>query len=172
MHLDMVRAGIMIYGLYPSDEVIKGNVKIEPILSFKTTVAHVKEVDAGASISYVRTYKTSKRTKIATLPVGYADGYNRLLSNKGEVLIRGKRYPIVGNVCMDMCMAEIGDEIIETGDEVVLIGRQGNETITIEEIAKKTGTINYEVQCAINKRVPRVYLKDNKIIEVVKRVGG
>lgn len=170
-YLNMVRAGIMIYGLYPSDEVIKGNVELEPILSFKTTVAYVKEVEAGSSISYVRTYKTSKRTKIVTLPVGYADGYNRLLSNKGEVLIKGKRYPVVGNVCMDMIMAEVGDDDINIGDEVVLIGSQGNESITIEEVAKKIGTINYEVQCAINKRVPRVYIKSGNIINVIKYMG-
>ncbi|MBU0757930.1 MAG: alanine racemase, partial [Nanoarchaeota archaeon] len=168
-YLDYVRAGIIIYGLYPSEEVNKENLKVDPILSFKTEVAHVKIVEPGESISYVRTYTTKKRTKIITLPVGYADGYNRLLSNKGEVLINGLRHPIVGNVCMDMCMAAADmDEEIKQGDEAVLIGSQGNERIPIEELAKKTGTINYEVQCAIQKRVPRVYFKNRKLIDVVK----
>ncbi len=168
MYLDGVRAGIMIYGLYPSDEVVKENIRIKPVCSFKTSVAFVKKVKPGSSISYVRTYTTNKETKIATLPVGYADGYNRLLSNKGEVLIKGKRYPVVGNICMDMCMVDIGNDDIKIGDEAVLIGKQGNDEITIEEIAKKINTINYEVQCSISRRVPRVYIKENKIINVVK----
>lgn len=171
-YLNMVRAGIMIYGLYPSDEVMKQNIRLEPILSLKTTVAYVKYVEQGSSVSYVRTYKAKKRTKIVTLPIGYADGYNRLLSNKGEVLISGKRYPVAGNVCMDMIMADVGDDDIRIGDEAVLIGKQGDEEIIIEEIAKKTGTINYEVQCAISRRVPRAYLKGNKIIEVKKYLGA
>ncbi len=154
--LNMVRIGICLYGLPPFDN--PGNMpKIEPVLSFKTKVLYIKEVPEHTSISYGASYYTGRKTKIATLPVGYADGLSRSLSNKGSVIIKGKKYPIVGNVTMDMTMIEVGSDKINVGDEAVLIGSDGNETITAGDIARLDGTITYEVVCGIGKRVPRLY---------------
>ncbi len=153
--LDMVRIGICLYGLKPSAD--NKGPEIEPVLYFKTKVLYIKEVPENTPVSYGASYHTSKRTKIATLPVGYADGLSRGLSNKGSVIIKGKKYPIAGNVTMDMTMVEVGSDKIEIGDEAVLIGRDGNEEITVGEIAGLDGTINYEVVCGIGKRVPRLY---------------
>jgi len=153
-YYDMVRPGIMIYGLYPSEEV-SHSIELQPAMVFKTKVSAVKVVAPGTPISYGRTFVTKKRTTVATLPVGYADGYNRLLSNRGEVLIKGYRAPIIGSVCMDMVMADVsGIEGVQPGDEVILFG----EGISVDEVAAKIGTINYEVVCAVGKRVPRLYL--------------
>ncbi|TET10533.1 MAG: alanine racemase [Candidatus Atribacteria bacterium] len=164
MWLDLVRPGISIYGLYPSTEVQK-TVKLIPAHSFKTRIVFLKELSAGEYISYGRTYTTTKRrTKVASLPVGYADGYNRLLSNQGEVLVRGRRFPVIGRVCMDQCMIDVTNlSQVKIGDEVVLWGRQGEEEITVEEIAEKIGTINYEiVHMPDKKRVPKLFIKDGK----------
>jgi alanine racemase len=155
--LDLVRAGIIIYGLYPSSEV-KHEIALRPSLEFKTRIIHVKRVSKGVSISYGATYATDEPCTIATLAVGYADGFSRALSNKGVVLIGGKRLPVVGRVCMDQCMIKAPvDSDIAIGDEVVLIGRQGDEEISVDEVAALMGTINYEVVCMITGRVPRVY---------------
>jgi len=157
-HLDMVRAGITLYGLYPSEEVDKARVGLIPAMSLKSQVAQVKEVTAGCKISYGCTYTTERETVIATLPVGYADGYPRMLSSKGEILVRGRRAPVVGRVCMDQIMADVGHiPGVATGDEVVLFGRQGGEEISAGEVAGKLGTINYEVVCMVSCRVPREY---------------
>ncbi len=157
-HADMVRAGISLYGLYPSGEVLKDKINLRPALSFKARVANVKTVPAGTSISYGRTYITDKETKIATIPVGYADGYTRLLSNKAHVLIRGARVPVIGRICMDQFMVDVSTiPKVEIGDEVVLIGRQGEQEITADELAEILGTINYEIVCMVSHRVPRVY---------------
>lgn len=154
-YYDMVRPGIMIYGLYPSKEVSR-SIELKTAMTFKTRVTAVKEVPRGTPISYGRTFVTQKLTKVATLPVGYADGYSRLLSNRGEVVIKGQRVPVIGSVCMDMCMVDvssIGD--VRPGDEVILFG----EELHVDEVAAKLGTINYEVVCAVSKRVPRIYVQ-------------
>ncbi len=155
--VDLVRPGIMLYGLRPSHEVDE-DFPLKPVLSWKTRVVFLKEVPAGSGISYGATYITPEKRKIATLPLGYADGYPRLLSNKGEVLIKGKRAPIRGRVCMDQIMVDVTEiPDVGVGEEVVLIGRQGTEEITATELADLIGTINYEITCGISKRVPRVY---------------
>jgi len=164
MWLDLVRPGISMYGLYPSTEVQK-NIKLIPAHSFKTRIIFLKELSMGESIGYGRTYTTNqRRTKVASLPLGYADGYNRLLSNQGEVLVRGRRFPVIGRVCMDQCMIDVTNLTqVKIGDEVVLWGRQGEEEITVEEIAEKIGTINYEiVHMPDKKRVPKLFIKDGK----------
>jgi len=173
MWLDLVRIGISIYGLYPSREVQK-TVKLIPAHSFKTRIVFLKELSAGESISYGRTYTTNrKKIKVASLPVGYADGYNRLLSNQGEVLVRGKRFPIIGRVCMDQCMVDVTNlPQVKIGDEVVLWGRQGLEGISVEEIAEKIGTINYEiVHMPDKKRVPKLFIKDGKPWKIKTMLG-
>lgn len=157
-YYDMVRCGIMLYGLYPSEEVSKTNVELKPALSLVSHVAYVKEVGEGFTVSYGSTFVTDRPTKIATIPVGYGDGYPRLLSNRGRVLINGEFAKIIGRVCMDQFMVDVtGVENVSQGSEVVLIGRQGNNEISAEEIASLAGTINYEIVCGINKRVPRIY---------------
>jgi alanine racemase len=159
-HLDLVRAGIIIYGLYPSDEVDHSRIKLRPVMSLKAKVAYVKEVPAGFKVSYGCTYNTEKNTVIATLPLGYADGYSRLLSSKGCALLHGRRAPVIGRVCMDQIMVDVGHiPGTAVGDEAVLVGRQGEQEITADEIAGLLGTINYEVVCMVSHRVPRVYKK-------------
>ena len=173
MWLDLVRPGISIYGLYPSTEVQK-TIKLIPAHSFKTRIVFLKELSMGESISYGRTYTTNqRRTKVASLPLGYADGYNRLLSNKGEVLVRGRRFPIIGRVCMDQTMIDVTNlPQVEIGDEVVLWGRQGHEEITVEEIAEKIGTINYEiVHMPDKKRVPKLFIKDGRPYKIKSMLG-
>jgi alanine racemase len=155
-HLDMVRPGLSLYGLNPfkhSDRFLK----LKPVLSWKTKIAFLKKVSAGFCVSYGRTFVASKTSIIATLPVGYADGLNRLLSNRGDVLVGGKRCPIVGRITMDMTMVDVSDvKGVLLGDEVVIIGTQGSEQIKTDELAKLQDTINYEVTCAISSRVPRI----------------
>jgi len=159
-NLNMVRAGMMLYGLYPSKDTSEG-VPLRPVLSFRSRVVFLKEVPAGRSIGYGRTYFTKSPTRIATIPVGYGDGYSRMLSHKVEVLIRGKRFPGVGTVCMDQMMVDVGhDTTIHVGDDVTLIGKDGNEEISAWDIAKKVGTNHYEVLCMIAARVPRVITND------------
>jgi alanine racemase len=154
-YYDLVRPGIIIYGLYPSDEV-SHSVELKPAMTFMTKVIFVKWVPPGCPISYGRTFTTQKKTMVATLPVGYADGYSRLLSSRGEVLIKGHRVALMGRVCMDMCMVDVSEvKNVQPGDEVILFGKG----LPVDEIAKKMGTINYEVVCAVGKRVPRVYVK-------------
>jgi alanine racemase len=156
-HMNMVRPGLMMYGIYPKESLMK-NIFLRPALTLKTKITYLKSMPAGRSISYGMTYVTRNPTKIATIPVGYGDGYSRYFSNKAEVLIKGMRCLIVGRVCMDMCMVEVGHlENVKVGDDVVLIGRQGNEIIRTEELAKLINTIPYEVLCNIGHRVPRIY---------------
>jgi len=172
MWLDLVRPGISIFGLYPSTEVQK-TVKLIPAHSFKTRIIFLKELPVGESIGYGRTFTTKRRTKVASLPVGYADGYNRHLSNQGEVLVRGRRFPVIGRVCMDQCMIDVTNlPQVEVGDEVVLWGRQGQEEITVEEIADKIGTINYEiVHLPDKKRVAKLFIKDGKPYKIKSILG-
>ena len=173
MWLDMVRPGIALYGLYPSKEV-KKVIKLIPAQRFKTRIVFLKELPAEKSISYGRTYTTYKKnTIIASLPIGYADGYSRLLSNKGEVLVRGRRMPIIGRICMDQCMIDVTDlPLVKIGDEVVLWGKQGNERITVEEIADKLNTINYEItHLPDKKRVSKLFIKNGKPYKVKSMLG-
>ena len=166
-NLSIVRAGITIYGIYPSSEVEREIVKLAPVMELKSHVTYVKDVPAGAAISYGGTYVADKKRRVATIPVGYADGYPRQLSNKGWVLIHGKKAPILGRVCMDQFMVdvtEIGE--VKKGDEVTLLGRDGEEFISIEEIGDLCGRFSYEFACDISPRVPRVYIKDGKEIEI------
>jgi alanine racemase len=162
-HLDMVRAGISLYGLYPSDEVDRTKITLRPAMSLKARIIHLKTVPAGSAISYGMTHITNKPTTIATIPIGYADGYNRRLTNRGIMLVKGVRAPIVGRVCMDLTMLDVGHiSDVNLEDEVVIIGQQGNDCITADEIASLLGTINYEVTSAITARVPRVFLKNGR----------
>ena len=166
-NLSIVRAGITIYGIYPSSEVERDIVKLTPVMELKSHVTYVKDVPEGAAISYGGTYVADKKRRVATIPVGYADGYPRQLSNKGWVLIHGKKAPILGRVCMDQFMVdvtEIGD--VKKGDEVTLLGRDGDEFISIEEIGDLCGRFSYEFACDISPRVPRIYVKDGKEAEV------
>ncbi|MBC7261824.1 MAG: alanine racemase, partial [Chloroflexi bacterium] len=161
-HLDMVRCGITIYGLRPSPEV-KMVVPLRPAMSIKARVARVRTLPAGSSISYNRTYITSKPTPVALVPIGYGDGYRRSLSNKGMVLIHGQRVPIIGRVCMDQFMVDVSNiPDVQLNDEVVILGRQGDEEINAEEIGAWVGTNNYETVAAILPRVPRVYLTQSE----------
>lgn len=166
MHLDMVRPGLILYGLYPSIYT-KTNVALRPVMQFKTTIFNIKDVPAGEAVSYGGVYKTKGSVRVATIPIGYADGYYRLLSGKAEVLVGGKRMPIIGNICMDQCMIDITNgNNISIGDEVVLFGRDTDEFIPVEEVAKWIGTINYECLCIIGKRVPRVYTQSGAVAGV------
>lgn len=169
LDLDMVRPGIILYGLYPSDEVDRSVLNLKPAMTFKARVVLVKDVEPGSPISYGRTFVTRRKSRIATIPIGYADGYSRLLSNRGRVLIHGEVAPVVGRICMDQCMVDVTDIPVEvkTGDEAVVFGKQGKREITVDEIAKLSQTVNYEVVCLIGKRVPRVYLKGGQIVSVV-----
>jgi len=156
---DMVRVGIAMYGCYPSDEVCR-NVALQPVMSVRTRISFIKTVDAGEKLSYGCTFTTPGEMRIATLPIGYADGFNRLLSNRGEVLIRGQRARVVGRVCMDQILVDVTNiKGVELHDEAVCIGRQGKSEITAEEVASMCGTINYEILCAISPRVPRLYVE-------------
>lgn len=164
-NMDIVRAGITLYGLWPSNEVDKSKIDLAPALELKSKISYVKTLEAGRQISYGGTYTTTKEERIATIPVGYGDGYPRSLSNKGYVLIHGKKAPICGRVCMDQFMVNV-TEIpgVKIGDEVTLIGRDGNERITTEELGDLSGRFNYEFVCDLGKRVPRVFEKDDKIV--------
>ncbi|MFB3925326.1 MAG: alanine racemase [Syntrophales bacterium] len=169
-NFDMVRPGIMSYGIYPSGRAMPG-ADLRPVMSFKTTVVLVKEFPEGYGIGYNRTYVTSKPTRIATIPVGYGDGYGVILSNQGEALICGKRAPIVGRVSMDMCTVDVSHiPECEVGSEVVLMGQQGEKYISANEIAAKAKTISYEILCALGKRAPRVFLDKGKTNAVEPRL--
>lgn len=157
-YFNMVRPGISLYGLYPSEDVAR-EIDIKPVMSFKTKIIHIKEMEPGDMIGYGRSYKITQSTRIATLPLGYDDGYNRLLSNQGMVILKGVKASIIGRVCMDQCFIDVTDiKDASVGDEVVLYGTQGGETISIESIARQLNTIPYEVACSISKRVPRIYI--------------
>ena len=167
-HYEMVRSGIVTYGLYPSEDVAKAHLNIRPALQWLSRVTHVKELPAGREISYGGTYVTTKPTRVATVPVGYADGYRRSLSGKFYVLIRGKRAPILGRVCMDQMMVDVTDiPGVSLNDKVVLVGRSGEEQITVEQIAAAADRFNYEFICGISRRVPRVYSRAGKTVHSV-----
>ena len=154
---DFVRAGIVLYGLYPSDEVEKTAIHLIPALTWKSRVSSVRWVEKGEGVSYGHTFRAEERIKVATVSCGYADGYPRLLSNRGRVIIKEHSCPILGRVCMDQFMVDVSGVDVEIDDEVILLGKSGAEEITADEIARLSGTINYEVVCDIGKRVPRIY---------------
>ena len=158
-HLDLVRAGVALYGLWPSEEVSKETMELKPALSLYSHIVYIKEIEKGDAVSYGGTFVADKKMRVATIPVGYGDGYPRGLSNKGYVLIRGKKAPILGRVCMDQFMVDVTD-IPEAAmdDQVTLIGTDGAETITMEELGDLSGRFNYELACDLGKRIPRVYI--------------
>ncbi len=166
LQLDMVRAGIILYGMLPSGDV--GDIlKLRPAMSLKSHISYVKEVPADTPIGYGRTYYTDKPSKIATVPIGYADGYSRAFSNKARVIVNGEYANEVGNVCMDQMMLDVTHiKDIKQGDEVIIMGSSGEKSITAEELAQLSGTINYEIVCNVGKRVPRVYIRGGKVIKL------
>ena len=164
-HYDMVRAGIVVYGMYPSDEVDRNLLEIRPALQWRSRVTHIKTLPAGRGVSYGACFVTQKETVVATVPVGYADGYRRNLSGKFYVLIRGKKAPILGRVCMDQMMVDVTDiPGASLNDPVTLIGTDGDQKITVEEIAACADSFHYEMVCGISRRVPRFYYRDGKVI--------
>ncbi|MFB5266994.1 alanine racemase [Paenibacillus enshidis] len=169
LSFDMIRIGIAMYGLYPSHEVNRQAVELLPVLTLRTELSYVKTLPPGWGISYGTQYTTASQELIGTLPVGYADGYSRMLSGKAEVLIRGRRVPVLGTICMDQCMVSLQAfaaeaEEIQAGEEVVLIGQQSGAIISADELASWLGTINYEVVCMIANRVPRLYMRGGRIV--------
>jgi alanine racemase len=168
---DYARPGIILYGLSPDGAFpAKG---LTPVMTLKTVVSMVKDIKPGAAVSYSRNFIADKAMRVATLPVGYADGYPRLLSGRGHVLIGGVRCPVLGNVCMDQMIVDVTHiDGVSQGDEVVLFGQQGRESIHVEEISALAGTINYETVCLIGRRVPRIYYENGKLIKVIDYAGG
>ena len=165
LNYNMVRAGIILYGLYPSNFVDKNRINLKEVLSLHSRIYHIKHLDKGVGVSYGLTYTTKGETKIATMPIGYADGYSRLLSNKAEVIVKGKNklVPVIGTICMDKCMLDVSGIDVEECDEVIIIGSDGDKSITATDIADILGTINYEIICMMKKRIPRVYIKNGEI---------
>ncbi|MDP4146383.1 MAG: alanine racemase [Bacillota bacterium] len=167
MHYEAVRPGIILYGYYPSEEVFKEKIDLRPVMTLKTKIVYIKRLKAGEYISYGRKYKTDRDSVIATLPVGYADGYTRALFNKAKVIINGKLAPVVGRICMDQCMVDITDlENVSLDDEVILMGEDKGIKFTADQVAELIDTINYEVVCMISKRVPRVYIKGGSAVKI------
>ena len=165
---DMVRSGIVQYGMYPSDAVDKALLPVKPVMEWIAKVVYVKSLPAGRRISYGGCYTTTRDTVVATLPVGYADGYSRRLTDKAYVLIHGKKAPIIGRICMDQMMVDVTDiPGVQIGDHAVLIGRSGDEEITADDLAQLTGTLNYEIICGISRRTPRVYFRGGKPVSEV-----
>lgn len=158
-HFDAVRPGIILYGCYPSQEVDRSKLCLRPAMSVKANIVHLKKLPLGSSISYGRKFITGKESLIATLPLGYADGYPRFLTGKARVIVNGSYAPVVGSICMDQCMVDVSHVAnVKLGDEVVLMGSQGQLTILADEIGEKSGTINYEVVCGFGQRLPKIYL--------------
>ena len=160
VYFDAVRPGIILYGCYPSDEVDKSSLSLKPVMSVKATISHLKDVPAGFSVSYGREFISKRPSKIATIALGYADGYPRPYAPKGEVIVNGVKAPLAGNICMDQCMIDVTDvPNVKVGDEVIIMGSDGKNTILADDIAKATGTINYEIICAFGQRLPKVYVR-------------
>lgn len=164
-HMDMVRPGIILYGLYPSDEVMKDRLALKPVMTFKASVSHVKDLEAGRGIGYGLRYVTDKTTRIATMPIGYADGFTRMLSGKISVKVNGTIVPVVGNICMDQSMLNVDAVETKVGDEVIIFGEDSDARV--ERLAQALGTINYEIVCMVARRIPRVYLEKNTVLQVV-----
>ena len=166
-HYEAVRPGIIIYGYYPSEDVNKENIDLKPVMTLKTNIVHIKTLPPGEAVSYGRKFKTDRESVIATLPVGYADGYTRLLFQKGKVILRGRFAPVIGRICMDQCMIDVTDIVgVKIGDEVILMGEDENNKFTADTVAELIGTINYEIVCMVGKRVPRVYIKAGKVVKI------
>lgn len=166
-YLNGVRPGIILYGYYPSKEVSNDNLSVKPALTLKAKVAHVKELHKDMYISYGKTFKTNKKTIVATLPIGYGDGYPRALSENAKVIVNGKFASILGRICMDQCMIDVTDiENIKTGDEVIILGGEGDLKFNADDMAEALGTINYEILCRIKSRIPRVYIKNKEVFKV------
>lgn len=164
-HYDMVRLGISLYGFYPSDEVVTDKIELRPAMEVISHVIHVKEVEAGTAIGYGHTYTAKEKRRIATVCIGYADGFNRAFSNKGYVIIRGKKAPITGRVCMDQIMVDVTDiENVTVGDQATILGKNGSETITAEQLGEMCCSFNYEVVCTFMPRVVRVYYENGRMI--------
>lgn len=163
-YFDMCRMGIILYGLYPSHEVDENLLKIKPVMEWRAHITHIKELEPGREISYGGTYKTGETRRIATIPVGYADGYPRCLSNKGKVLINGEFAPITGRVCMDQFMVDITGIDAKVGDTVVLVGKSGIKELSMEEVSESAYSFNYELPCRVARRVPRTYYRDGKFL--------
>ena len=160
IHFDACRPGIILYGCYPSDEVDKNLLAIKPVMSVKANIVHLKDVPAGFSVGYGRRFISERPSKIATITLGYADGYPRPYSSQAKVLVNGCVAPIAGNICMDQCMIDVTDvPDVKVGDEVIIMGTDGKNTILADDIAAATGTINYEIVCAFGQRLPKVYVK-------------
>ena len=157
-HLDMVRIGIGMYGYYPSDEVSREKIKLCPVLSLKSRIVLLKKIPSGTPVSYGRTFTAATETLVAVVPLGYGDGYSRRLSNNGVMLVRGRKVPVIGRVCMDLTMLDVGAvPDVQEGDEVVVYGKQGSQEIWVDQVARQLGTISYELLCNINSRIPRIY---------------
>ena len=168
---DMVRCGIILYGLYPSADVDKSLISLKPAMEWRARISHIKTLPAGREISYGGTYITTRDTVVATIPVGYADGYPRCLSNKGKVIVNGQLANIIGRVCMDQFMIDITDiPNVKIGDTVTLIGKDGDTLLTMEEVSEQAHSFNYELPCRISRRVPRVYIKDGKEIKTISHI--
>ena len=165
MHLDMVRPGVILYGMYPSDEVDKTRLNLIPAMTLKSRITLVKHVEPGRGVSYGKEYITDRTTKIATVPIGYADGYLRKIAKKGRMLVHGVKVPIIGRICMDQCMIDVTNvHNIDKGDEAIIFGKEG---ITIDDVAEWLETINYEVACVIGKRIPRIYTRNGRAVKVL-----
>lgn len=169
-HLDMCRSGVITYGMLPSGEC-KGMIDLKPLMTVKSTIGLVKKVPAGSQLSYGRTYTAETEQIIATVPIGYADGYNRALSNKACMIVKGQYAPVVGRVCMDQLMIDVTDiPDVKMGDEVIVVGTDGDKHVTFDDLAEILGTINYELPCVLTKRVPRVYKEKGEIVGVVDHI--
>lgn len=165
-HLDMVRPGIILYGMYPSEDVDKSRLDLKYVMSLKSVITYVKEIEPGRGVSYGIEYIADGRAKIATVPIGYADGYLRMLAGKAKIEVNGRLFPIAGRICMDQCMLDVTSvNNIKRGDEALIFG---NGAVTVDDVAGWIGTINYEVTCMISRRIPRVYLKDGKVKRVIE----
>lgn len=164
-YFDICRMGIILYGLYPSHEVDKSLLRIKPVMEWRTHISFIKELEEGREISYGGTYKTQETRRIATIPVGYADGYPRCLSNRGKVLINGQFAPITGRVCMDQFMVDIAGIDAQVGDTVILIGKSGDHALSMEEVSESAYSFNYELPCRIARRVPRTYYRGGKLVK-------
>ena len=165
MQLDMVRAGVILYGLYPSDET-RNKIDLRPVMELKSVVSQVKTIPQGTSLSYGRTFVSNKNITVASVTIGYADGYSLRFSNNSQMLVKGEKADIIGRVCMDQLMLDVSNiNGVKEGDVVTVFGKDDKMILTVDELAKKIGTINYEIVCLIGKRVPRIYFYNNEIIK-------
>ena len=167
-HMDMVRAGIVLYGCYPSEQVHKDRLPLKPVMTIKARITRIDEKEAGTPVSYGATFVTTRKTKIATVPIGYADGYLRNLSGKAYMSANGVKVPVVGRICMDQCMIDVSAvNTITVGDEVIVFGNGGENSETATSLAQKAETINYEILCAVGNRTPRIYVQNGEVIDVL-----